>query len=138
MAAGGVDMSGKGSNSTGTPDYSDRDIRMRPLIRFSIATAIITVATLFGMTVLFRSIYRQVAKEYPASRFASERTLPAGPLLQVDEVRSLQDHLRIEEEALSTYGWVDRTGGVVRIPIDRAMELLVARGVSYRTNGIPR
>lgn len=36
--------------------------------------------------------------------------------------------LRAEEARhLSTYGWIDRDAGIVRIPIDRAMELVVAR-----------
>ena len=38
--------------------------------------------------------------------------------------------LRAEEtHTLTTYGWVDAQAGIVRIPIDRAMELLVARGM---------
>ena len=37
--------------------------------------------------------------------------------------------LRAQEEAvLSTYDWVDRGAGIVRIPIDQAMRLLVERG----------
>ena len=31
---------------------------------------------------------------------------------------------REEDEILSTYGWVDRQSGIVRIPIDRAISLL--------------
>jgi hypothetical protein len=34
-----------------------------------------------------------------------------------------------ERAALTTYGWVDRKSGVVRMPIERAMELLVERGL---------
>lgn len=30
-----------------------------------------------------------------------------------------------EAEALSTYGWIDQEKGVVRIPVDRATELLI-------------
>ncbi len=36
-------------------------------------------------------------------------------------------------EKLSTYGWVDRQKGIVRIPIERAMALLVQRGLQTRT-----
>lgn len=33
--------------------------------------------------------------------------------------------LRAHEEAeLNSYGWIDKTNGIVRIPIDRAIELL--------------
>jgi len=38
--------------------------------------------------------------------------------------------LRAEEDALlKSYGWVDRTAGSVHIPIDRAMEIVLDRGV---------
>jgi hypothetical protein len=38
--------------------------------------------------------------------------------------------LRVAEDAdLDTYGWVDRSSGTVRIPIDRAMQLLLQRGL---------
>ena len=37
--------------------------------------------------------------------------------------------LRAEKHALlAQYAWVDRAHGVVRIPIERAMDLLIARG----------
>lgn len=31
-----------------------------------------------------------------------------------------------EQSAATTYGWVDQSAGVVRLPIERAMELVVA------------
>jgi hypothetical protein len=34
-----------------------------------------------------------------------------------------------ENAALTTYGWVDRDAGIVRMPIERAMEILVERGL---------
>ena len=33
---------------------------------------------------------------------------------------------------LTTYGWVDKNAGTVRIPIDRAKELLLERGLPVR------
>jgi hypothetical protein len=35
---------------------------------------------------------------------------------------------RTGREALSRYEWVDREHGIVRIPVERAMEMLVDRG----------
>ena len=37
-----------------------------------------------------------------------------------------------EAQTLHSYGWVDQQAGVVRIPIDRAMELLAQRGLPTR------
>jgi hypothetical protein len=34
-----------------------------------------------------------------------------------------------EDTDLNSYGWVDRTAGIARIPIDRAMQLLLERGL---------
>ena len=31
-----------------------------------------------------------------------------------------------EQAAITTYGWVDQSAGIVRLPIERAMELVVA------------
>ena len=47
----------------------------------------------------------------------------------MDAIRDLQS-LRTAEEALATsYGWVNREAGTVRIPVARAMELLLERGL---------
>ena len=38
--------------------------------------------------------------------------------------------LRAAEQAdLNSYGWVDRNAGIVRVPIDRAMQMLLQRGL---------
>jgi hypothetical protein len=48
------------------------------------------------------------------------------------------DSFRAREEAkLNTYGWVDRTAGVVRIPISRAMDLILEKGLSVRQGANP-
>jgi hypothetical protein len=35
-----------------------------------------------------------------------------------------------EEQTLNSYGWVDEKTGVVRVPIERAMQLLAQRGLT--------
>jgi len=37
-----------------------------------------------------------------------------------------------EQRTLTTYGWVDRNAGIVRIPIDEAMRLTTQRGLPAR------
>ena len=37
-----------------------------------------------------------------------------------------------EEQVLTTYGWVDQQKGVVRVPIDRAIDLLAQKGLPSR------
>ncbi len=60
---------------------------------------------------------------------AVEPQLPEGPLLQRDPEGELEAMRHEMAERLGGYGWVNKGAGVVRIPIDDAMDLLVERGV---------
>jgi len=54
------------------------------------------------------------------------------PRLQISPAADMEA-LRVREEAeLNSYGWVDRTAGVARIPINRAMDLLLQKGLPVR------
>jgi hypothetical protein len=48
------------------------------------------------------------------------------PLQEMEEVR------KKTEAILNSYGWVDKNAGVVRIPIEEAMRLVVERGLPVR------
>jgi hypothetical protein len=54
------------------------------------------------------------------------------PRLESNERLEINDFRAQEEKTLNSYGWVDQQTGVVRIPIDRAMQLLVQRGLPTR------
>ena len=41
----------------------------------------------------------------------------------------MRSYAESQEKLLNTYGWIDRQNGIVRLPIDRAMELLLERGL---------
>ena len=57
----------------------------------------------------------------------------AKPRLQRDDVQEMREQLYGEEGQLQSYGWVDQDSGEARIPIARAMELTVERGLPVRT-----
>ena len=42
-------------------------------------------------------------------------------------MKDLRELREAESNLLDHYGWVDKSAGVVRIPIDRAIDLLAAR-----------
>jgi len=49
---------------------------------------------------------------------------PARPRLQAIPPRDMDELRQRDREALTTYGWVDKGGGVARIPVARAIEIL--------------
>lgn len=63
---------------------------------------------------------------------ASAAEGPPGPLLQPNPDAEMQQMRRQEDHLLSTYGWVDRNQGIVRLPIERAIDLVLASGLPQR------
>src|SRR6202158_2438415 len=51
------------------------------------------------------------------------------PMLETNERGQFRDFLMDQEGQLNSYGWVDEKAGVAHIPIERAMELTVQRGL---------
>ncbi len=118
------------------PPHRD-DENVRAILRFGIwmvVAAVIIYAVLFGM---FQYFDRQAAAADPArSPLLLGETPPATPVarfpqpqLQADAAADLVKIQATEQEKLATYGWVDRNAGVLRMPIDQAMRLVVQRGV---------
>ena len=78
---------------------------------------------------------------YPTDRWSGGiRSTPsmseakgAFPHLQIAPAEDLKLLRTREELELSTYGWINKTAGVVRIPIDRAMNLALQRGFPIRS-----
>jgi hypothetical protein len=54
------------------------------------------------------------------------------PRLHADDREELEALRAYEKERLTTYGWVDRESGVVRIPVNEAMRLVAEEGLPAR------
>jgi hypothetical protein len=61
------------------------------------------------------------------------------PRLETNERTAIDDFLLKEEQTLDSYGWVDQKAGIVRIPIDRAIQLIAQRGLptTPRVGAVP-
>jgi hypothetical protein len=61
---------------------------------------------------------------------ATTRENFTGPRLLVNQKLDMEAFRASEDMLLNNYGWVDRTQGVVHIPIDRAIALLAQPGTT--------
>ncbi len=61
-----------------------------------------------------------------ATRPASPLQSATGPKLQADPVRDIAAYRAQKQKLLTTYAWVDREHGIVRIPIERAMQAIAS------------
>jgi hypothetical protein len=57
------------------------------------------------------------------------------PRLEENERTQLRSFIEDQDRKLATYDWVDKDRGTVRIPIDRAMELIAQRGLPVHPEG---
>jgi len=60
-----------------------------------------------------------------------------GPGLDAEPEISLDKMLLHQDEWLHSYGWLDHKTGIVHIPIDQAMQLLVEENPPARTGDVP-
>lgn len=103
------------------PGYEVRDANPRALLTFGTVLIVALVIVHFGMMGVYKLF---VTEKEPPEVVAGARS----PGDVYDVLHALRES---EKATLTTYGWVDRKAGTVRIPIDRAMDLVAERGVPH-------
>ncbi len=127
--------------------FEREDLGGRPVYGFMISLVVIGVLIYYMLWGMFRFLDVYERKHQPAARSPLvqyehdtreantqktyekvNREFPE-PRLEDNERTEINDIRYREEETLNSYGWVDQSQGVARIPIDRAMQLLAERGL---------
>jgi len=127
------------TNPNRGPGYETRDISLRPILYSALGLLLLTVVAQVGMLFLFEDFDAghkalDAAQQRP---LASElrREAPPEPRLQTHPLADLAALHAWEDRVLTTYAWVDRNAGTVRIPVDRAKDLILERGLPARREG---
>jgi hypothetical protein len=103
----------------------------------------LTVAMLISFGIVYGTFFffegrevkaNEAAEKYPLAATVPRRQ-PPSPNLQTQPFKDVYMLRQGETEKLTNYGWVDKDGGVARIPIDRAMEVMLQRGFPARADG---
>jgi cytochrome c oxidase cbb3-type subunit III len=79
-----------------------------------------------------RSLSGLVPKDAVPVRSDHMQVNTSAPPKTTTQAQALQELRTAEDAVLHSYGWVDRAAGIVRMPIDRAMEVLAERGLPTR------
>ena len=115
--------------------HEERDVTFRPVVGGLVGIFVVTVLVFALVGVVFRYLVHREAEVSPAANPLAGtygRQLPPEPRLQQKPLQDLRQFRATEDAQLNSYGWVDRGAGTARIPIARAMELLVQRGLPAR------
>ncbi len=112
--------------------YEDSDVSVGRLYAFAGGVVGLIVLGVLGSAFVFHFFVRHQPLGPPASPFEDVRALPPEPRLQTTAPLDLQSYRTGQEKILEGYGWVDPHAGLVRIPVDRAMDLLLQKGYPVR------
>lgn len=113
--------------------HETRDAGVRPIILTGAGLAVMIAISAFIVYGTFRYLGTHPAtgaRTNPMSVGGSQ--IPPGPRIEEHPAITIRQLHAQEDRTLSTYGWTDKKAGVVRIPIDRAMELQLERGFPAR------
>jgi hypothetical protein len=118
--------------------HEDSDINVRAILGVGAGVIVAGIVIAALVWSLFAYLSNREAlgalSEFPLAAGRQQR-LPPEPRLQIDPREDLRALRQAEDQALQSYGWIDRNAGVVRIPIDEAMRLTIQRGLPVRTEG---
>ena len=120
--------------------HEESEVQVGLILMSGIGLVVITIVVLLVAYWLFDDFAARWAKlQVPPSPLAETRQPLPEPRLQVAPAQDLQQMRAAEEAVLSSYAWVDEAAGFVRMPIDRAIELLLERGLPiWRENRAPQ
>ncbi len=109
--------------------YERRDANVRTLVKLGIGMAVSIAVILVVMKWTFDYFQSSTPLGPPATYLDNARLLPPSPRLQTEPRVELHDYCTAQMRMLDTYGWVDQGNGIVRIPVQRAMDLTLQRGL---------
>jgi len=114
--------------------YEPRDASIKGLLQFAFWMAVVLAVTLVSMKWTFEYFKKVQPLGETASPLvkAGQRELPPSPRLQVHPHQELVDYCQDQQKVVDSYGWVNQETGVVHIPIDRAMDLILQKGLPAR------
>ena len=116
--------------------YEHTDATIGIIVKFLFWLAISAVVIHIGLGLIYAMLIDRAIEtgeqRYPLAATQGER-LPPTPRLQQFPRNELYDFRRGEQEFLDGYGWMNKETGIVHIPIDDAMRVLVERGLPSRS-----
>ncbi len=118
--------------------HETSDANVKAVFVFGAGLLAVGIAIHFVIWLLFRAFDAEQARrfvpQYPLA-ITQEQELPPEPRLQTNPREDLREMRASEDALLATYGWVDKNAGVVRIPIEQAMQIVLERGLPARQGG---
>jgi hypothetical protein len=105
--------------------HEQQEVSVRLIVKSLAGLAVLTFLVFLLVVGIFRYFYDndKTAESRREGVIPPEPRIEVAPYEQIQQLRAHEDHV------LNSYAWVDQQSGIVRVPIDRAIDLLAAKGV---------
>jgi hypothetical protein len=120
--------------------FEPRDVATRPIV---VSVLLLTVFTLVftaaGHLTYFGLAERERASSPEPSPLAEQYAakVPPEPRLQIHPKTDLDVLYAAEDQILFGWGWENKEKGTARVPIERAMQMIVAKNLPARQGAVP-
>jgi hypothetical protein len=108
--------------------YEKGDVHFRGVLIFAVALVVGVVLTLALVGGMIALLAQRSPSSMRASPTGTPSVVPPPPVLQAQPWEDLRRYREEQSRILLDYAWIDRKAGIVRIPVERAMELVIERG----------
>ena len=118
------------NNPTVAHETTDAD--ERTITKFGIALVLVIVVSQLVLWWLFARLQKREQKlnpPVPAMVKNEAPNVPPEPRLQPSPRLDLQQMRQAEDQLLNHYAWIDPDRGVVRIPVQRALDIVAQKGL---------
>ncbi len=109
------------------PRIEATDVSARAMVRWGIGLIAFTAMSMLLVFGYYAVLHGPIGKQ-PLKRTAELR-LPPWPRLQSNPARDIRDYRREQAHLAESYGWIDQNRRIVRMPVARARELVLERGL---------
>ena len=112
--------------------YEKSDVSSRGIMWFAIAMVVAAIVMYVALWLFEFGLNKLYPGQAAASRIGKPQVEVPAPRLQSSPAADLRELRAAEDAVLNSYGWIDRQAGVIRIPIERAIDLTSERGLPSR------
>jgi hypothetical protein len=110
--------------------YEQRDLSVGRAVQFLVVIFFTIIGSLIISYFVFLWVLPNQRADLPSVRpEALQRQLPPEPRVQGFPMRDWENFIAEETRKTTTYELVDETAGKARIPVERAKELILERGL---------
>jgi len=117
--------------SSGHPahDHERTDVQAPLLGWMALTLAVFLVITIPMLVGVFKLLMWQDQRDQPERSPLAITEEPPAPVLQAVPSLELGEYRRQQRKLLDEYQWIDKQQQIVRIPIDKAAQLIAERGL---------